>query len=447
MLQRTRVAAVALAVGAGALALTPTASAVAETTAETISRVDVSPSPVVIFDKPVKATFTFTTKGAGKAEFQLKAPGDAGVFTPVEVKPSPHGQETRWTATKEFTAANAGVWNFLAIAGDASAKGTFQVKKALDTKVVEFDADPDLVEKGDRLRVSGKLEAEGKAYGGQKVTITFRARGTDAYRHVTTATTRRSGWFSAHVRAGATGWWRAEFGGNAEARSSVSDTDRVSVRWRDRDSRITGFNAYHEPVTRGDRLSFTGTLQVEGWRDLPGERVSIMFKEHGSSHWRRVTSDVTDRDGRFWARATAYDSGWWRAEFDGARGVDGSVSGTDWVRVVEPTPPPAVKADTRVISFNAYPEPVKRGKHLRFRAKLQVDDEGDWDGYKGKVRLYFKPSGSAKYSYVKSTWSNSSGKIYTKVKAWKSGRWKFVYQGDDDTYGDTSGSDYVRVKR
>jgi hypothetical protein len=450
MLQRIRVAALALAVGAGALALTPTASSAAETSAPSIGDVGVSPSPVVVSGKAVTATFTFTTKGADKAELQLKAPGDAGVFTPLDVKPAPHGQWTKWTATKSFDAAAAGTWNFLAIAhgdGEASTKGSFVVKKALDTKIVEFDANPDRVDRGDRIRVSGKLEAAGKGYGGQKVTITFRARGTDAYRHITSVTTHRSGWFSAHVTAGASGWWRAEYEGGAEATGSVSDTDQVSVSRRDRDSRITGFDAYHEPVTSGDRLRFTGTLQSEGRRDLPGERVFIMFKAHGSTHWRHVTSDVTNRDGRFWASATADRSGWWRAEFRGSRGVDGSVSGTDWVRVVEPTPPPQVKADTRVVSFNAYPEPVKRGKHLRFRGVLQVDDDGVWEAYKGKVRLYFKPAGSSAYQYVTSTWSNSSGKLYTKVKAWKSGRWKFVYSGDGDTYGDTSRTDYVRVKR
>ncbi|WP_336205522.1 hypothetical protein [Nonomuraea sp. LPB2021202275-12-8] len=456
MLQRIRVAAVAavaLAMGAGALALTPSASAEVQVAAPTISKVRISPaSPIVVFDKAVTATFTFSTKGATGAEFQLKAPGQQGVFTPVEVKAGPkNGDWTRWTATKSFDAAVAGTWNLLAIAkgdGEASTTGTFEVKKALTTKIVEFDANPDRVDKGDTIRVSGKLEADDKGYAGQKVTITFRARGTDAYRHVTSVTTGRNGWFAARVRAETTGWWRAEFAATAVARGSVSDTDRVSVKAGNRDSHISGFDAYREPVTKGDRLSFTGVLQAEGKHALPGQRVAITFKAHDSRHWQYVTSDVTNRDGRFWASTTAQASGWWRAEFRGAKGVNGSVSDADWVRVVEPTPPPEEeKADTRVISFNAYPEPVKRGKYLRFRGALQVDDEGVWEGYQGKVRLYFKPKGSDSYQYVKSTWSNSSGKLYTKVKAWNSGRWKFVYAGDEDTHGDASRTDYVRVKR
>ncbi|MFI6496172.1 hypothetical protein [Nonomuraea typhae] len=448
MSQRIRAVAVALAMGAGALALAPPASAAA---APSISDVDVSPSPVVVFDNSATATFSFTTKGAGKAELQLRAPGDVSVPTQVELKAAPHGEWTKWTGTKTFDAGNAGRWNILAIAhgdGESSSRGSFEVKKALDTKIVNFGATPDLVPKGGTIRVSGRLLAEGKGYGGQQVTITFRERGTDAYRHIVKIGTGGSGWFSTHVKAEATGWWRAEFDKTSTARGSVSDSDRVDVKAGDRPSRIIGFDASPEPVDKGDRLQFTGTLQGRGWDGLSGERVSIQFKAHNSGRWENVTSDVTGRDGRFWASARAYTSGWWRAAYAGAPGIEGSVSDTDWVRVESPAPPPPPsKADTRLIKFNAYPEPVKRGKYLRFKGALQVDDGGAWEGYGAKVQLYFKPAGSSKYRYVKTTWSTDSGKIYTKVKASKSGRWRFVFNGDSDTYGDTSSSDYVRVKR
>lgn len=451
MLQRIRAVAVVLAMGAGALALAPSASATVGARTPDISNVDITPGPpIVIFDNPVTATFSFTTKGAGKAELQLRAPGDQGVGTPVELKSAPHGEWVKWTGTKSFDAKSVGRWSFLAIAngdGEKSTRGTFDVKKALDTKIVDFDASPDLVDKGSLIRVTGQLLAGGKGYGGQSVTVTFREKGTDAYRHVTKVTTGRGGWFATKVRADATGWWRAEFGGNAEARSSVSDTDRVDVKAADKASRIVRFDASPEPVDKGDRVELTGFLQVEGWQGLPGQKVSILFKADGSSKWEYVTSDVTGRDGRFWATANAVTSGWWRAEFAGTAGIKGTSSDADWVRVAEPPPPPAEKADSRLIKFNAYPEPVKRGKYLRFKGKLQVDDDGVWEGYEGKVRLYFKPKGSSTWQYVKSTWSSETGKLYTKAKAWKSGYWKFVFKGDEDTNGDTSRRDYVRVKR
>lgn len=449
MLQRIRVVTVVLAMGAGALALTSPASAEVQAAAPEISNVQLSPaSPIVVSDKAVTATFTFFAKGATSAEFQLKAPGQAGAFTPVKADAGlKRGEWTRWTATKSFDAASAGTWNFLALAkgdGEASTKGAFEVKKALPTtKIVGFDADPGRVDAGDNVRVSGRLEVDGKAFAGQKVTIAFRGRGSDTFRNVTSVTSGGNGWFAAQVRAEATGWWRAEFAATSAAGGSVSDTARVGVRVRDRDSRIVDFDARPEPVDQGDRLSFTGALRTDA-RALPGQRVTIRFKANGSRHWKYVTSDVTDRHGRFWASTTAEESGWWRAEFRGARGVDGSVSRPTWVKVVEPQ---QEKADSRVIGFNAYPEPVERGEFLRIRAALQVDDEGDWEGYRGKVALFFKANGSDSYRYVKSTWSSESGRLFTKVRAWNSGRWRFVYGGDEDTNGDASRSDHVRVIR
>ncbi|NUR89536.1 MAG: hypothetical protein HOY71_36100 [Nonomuraea sp.] len=448
MLQRIRVAALAVVLGAGALALTPSTATAAA--APSISDVNVSPaSPIVVFDNPVTATFTFTTKDAGKAELQLKAPGDVSAGTPVTLTPSPNGQETKWTGTKSFDAKSAGKWSILAIAhgdGDKSTTGSFEVVKALDTAIGDFDASPDLVDRGSAIRVSGRLSAAGKGYEGQSVSITFRARGASGYREVAKVTTGRHGWFATRVTATTTGWWRAEYAGGATARGSVSDTDRVDVRRGNLDSRISGFDVSPEPVDKGDTLRISGALRAEHRGGLPGQRVSILFKADGSSRWEYVTSDVTGREGRFWASATAQTSGWWRAEYRGTRGVNGSVSSGDWVRVEQPAPPQE-KADTRLIKFNAYPEPVKRGKYLRFKGKLQIDDEGSWEGYAGKVALYFKRAGSHKWEYVRTTASGDSGRLYTKVKAWHSGYWRFVFRGDGDAYGDTSRSDYVRVKR
>ncbi|MEQ4721463.1 hypothetical protein [Nonomuraea sp. B19D2] len=447
MLQRFRVAALAVALGAGTLVLAPTAATAAAD--PVVTRVGISPGPPIdVTNGAVTATFRFATKGTDKAELQLKPPGDVSVGKPLDLTPTKDGDWTRWTGTRSFDSTNVGKWSWLAVAGGASRGGTFEVvvKKVLDTKIVDFDANPDFVDRGDLIKVSGRLLADGKGYGGQSVALTFRARGTDAYRTVAKVTTGADGSFSAGVRARETGWWRAEFAATSAAKGSVSDADRVDVRRGELASRIAGFDARPEPVDKGDRLTFTGALQVEGRGGVPGERVSIFFRAGGSHRWEYVTSDVTGRDGRFWASATAQTSGWWRAEYAGTRGVRGSVSDADWVRVDQPAPPPA-KADTRLIKFNAYPEPVKRGKYARFTGKLQIDDEGTWEGYRGKVALYFKRAGSHKWQYVKTTWSNGSGRLYTKVKAWNSGRWRFVFAGDEDAYGDTSSSDYVRVKR
>ncbi|HEX4817683.1 MAG TPA: hypothetical protein VFV66_33505 [Nonomuraea sp.] len=454
MLQRIRVAALAVIIGAGAMmALTPSA-ATAAPPAPGIARVSISPAPPIdVTTAPVTATFSFFTKNADKAEFQLKAPGEVSAHTPIALTKGKefHGW-TKWTGTRAFTSTETGTWAWRALAagagGSTQSDGTFAVvvKPQVETSIADVDARPDLAHRGDLIKVSGRLLAAGKGYAGQTVSITFRARGADAYKAVTTARTGRGGWFAATVRVATTGWWRAEFAATAAAKASVSDADRVDVKRRDLGSEIAGFDARPEPVDKGDRLHFTGALQVERRGGVAGQRVAIFFKAHGSSRWEYVTSDVTGRHGRFWASATAVASGWWRAEYAGARGVRGSVSAPDWVTVNVPAPPPA-KADTRLIKFNAYPEPIKRGKHLRFWGKLQVDDEGTWEGYAGEVALFFKPLKSKKWVFVKSFDSSDSGRLFTKARAWKSGHWRFVFKGDDDTNGSGSRTDFVRVKR
>ncbi|UBU10485.1 hypothetical protein [Nonomuraea gerenzanensis] len=444
MLQRIRVAALALVLGvSGALALATPATAAPT---PTITKVELSPAaPIVVFDSDVSVTFTFTTTNATKAELKLN--GAAVTLTSAAVSGG-----LKWTGTKAFGPGAVGKVNYAATAsgegGEVTQSGSFDVVRALTTKFDDVDASPDLVDKGDSIRVTGRLLADGRGYAGQSVAITFRERGSDAFGAITKVTTGRGGWFGARVEAKATGYWRAEFAATATARASVSDADRVDVRRANLGSHIAGFDARPEPVDKGDTLSFSGALRVEDRGGLPGQRVSIFFKADGSRRWEYVTGDVTGRHGRFHATATAVTSGWWRAEYRGTRGINGTVSRPDWVKVDQPAPPPEEeKADTRLIKFNAYPEPVKRGKYLKFRGLLQVDDEGSWEGYSGKVALFYKALGSKKWQFVKTTTSGDSGRLYTKVKAWKSGHWKFVFSGDGDTYGDHSRTDYVRVKR
>ncbi|MDA0636567.1 hypothetical protein OUY22_24390 [Nonomuraea sp. MCN248] len=443
-LQRIRTTVIALAVGAGALVLAPPASAqVQAPPVPSVTKVTMNPaSPVVLFGDSVKVTFTITTKDADKAGMVIIPPG---VSTQPVVAAKPAGKDT---FTVERTVGTVGKWNYTVTAsnGDKAGeplKGSFDVKKALETKIVRFDANPDRITKGDRVRLSAQLRAGDQGYGGQEVALAFRSRGSDDFRKVTTTKTSRNGWFSAAVRPWRSGEWRAEFGGNAEAKASVSDGDYVSVRPRVRTSAITGFDAAPEPVTKGDRLRFKGALTVEGEHGLRGERVTIQFRPIASRQWQNVTGDRTSRHGRFHASATAEQSGWWRAVYDGDRRIKGSVSGPDFVRVAEPV----TKADTRVIGFNAYPEPAERGRYLKFRALLQVDDDGTWEGYEGKVDLYFKAKRSGEYRLVTSVTTDDDGRAYAKARAWTSGHWRFVHAGDDETNGDTSRSDYVRVRR
>jgi hypothetical protein len=458
VLKRIRAVVVAMAMGAGALALvTPPASATAGKPAgPDVSAVEVSSSPVVVESKDGKAvTFSFVVDGATGGGFTLKRPN--GSTLDIEAKKvDDAGGKQKWQGTRTFGRSDApGTWNVTAkassVVGTGQANKDFQVNQVWETDLAGFGASPEPVDKGDTLTLQGRLLLNGtegwKPYNAQKVYIAFRAEGSAGYDRVAYDYTDSKGRFSAGVKADRTGWWRAEYDGSEVAHKATSDSDQVDVRQKTTGSRIAGFDVTPDPADQGARLSARGRLGLDtshGWDGYGGQKVNLLFKPDGSRSWQFVAYDWTDRGGRFSIDAQAELSGWFRAEFDGAQGVKGSSSRSVYVTVNEPQ----VSADTRIIKFNAYPEPVKYGKYVKNTGKLQIWDGHHWTAYDHqKVGLYFKPAGQAKWEYVKTVSTNGSGDFWTKVKDWHSGSWKITFKGNGESNASSSRSDYVRVKK
>ncbi|MET8144455.1 hypothetical protein ABZU32_29465 [Sphaerisporangium sp. NPDC005288] len=247
------------------------------------------------------------------------------------------------------------------------------------------------------------------------------------------------------TRSDASGRWSV----TAKATSVVgtgtaSESFRVLQIWH---THLSDFRIGPDPADEGDRLVARGRLSVErasGWDGSRGKKVDLLFKADGSRRWKVVGHDWTDRGGRFWISTEAVESGWFRAAFDGAPGVRGTSSRPEHVTVHKVVKPAA----TRVVRFNASPEPVKYGRYLTNRGTLQVWDGDHWTAYDHtKVALYFKRAHHSKWEYVKTVGTNGAGAFSTKVKAWHSGYWKVVFKGGDDTKSSTSKADYVKVKR
>jgi 5-hydroxyisourate hydrolase-like protein (transthyretin family) len=461
MVKRISVAVVA-ALGIATLVAGPvtTASAGTSIAAPVVTEVSVNPGQIVVKgSETVKVTFTAVTKDETPTSPAPKVTGwlkpEAGAETAFELsKDADLGSgQIRWKSTKDFNRQSApGAWTFKAGVGSPAKSTGFTVKQVYETDFDDIAATPSVVNAGGWVTLSGVLRENGAngwaAVPNAKVDLAFRPLGGSYGRLPGSVETNGQGKFWLKARASRTGHWRAEYDGSATRLGARSETDRVDVRAQVRSSRIVGFGVRPDPVTEGDRLSVGGRLQLDtrrGWDGYGGQKVSILFRADGSSRWGQVGSDWTNRDGRFDVDATARRSGHWRAEFRGADGVKGSGSNTDHVAVRRPAPEPE-RAASRVTGFNASPEPARYRQYLRFTGKLQVDD-GSWEGYRAKVALYFKATGSTKWRYVKTTSANGSGKLYTKTRTYGSGYWKFVFNGDDDFYGDSSRSDYVRVRR
>lgn len=252
-------------------------------------------------------------------------------------------------------------------------------------------------------------------------------------------------------RSAAEGDWKLEVkAGNAEGDTVESRGFKVVQVW---ETDIRDFGASPEPISAGQVLTVSGELLINsatGWKSYPGQGVWITFKEHGSSTYKRVAWDRTDHRGRFSDGIRVNKSGWWRAEFEGVSNQSHpATSDSDQVDVRHKPRPPAPKPDldSRIIRFNASPEPVKYGKYLSLRGVLQVEDRWSWDGYDGKVSIWFRTSKHGSWKYVKTTWSNGSGGFFTKTKATRSGYWKAVFSGAHDVDPSSSVQDWVRVKR
>ncbi|WP_030454206.1 hypothetical protein [Herbidospora cretacea] len=211
---------------------------------------------------------------------------------------------------------------------------------------------------------------------------------------------------------------------------------------------IVRFGAGPEPAKFGSTLTVSGRLVIHGSKGFDGlknQRVKILFKEKGSWRWKTVAWDRTNWRGDFAVRVKALKSGWWKAEYDGVKGfTHGSSSDSDQVTVFRPRPPKP-DAASRVVDFNASPEPVKKGKKLSLVGELQTWDHGRWDGYEGKVSVWFKAK-HGKWTYVKTAWTDGSGEFSTTATAKKSGDWRVVFAGDKDTKPSNSKSDWVLVK-
>jgi hypothetical protein len=101
--------------------------------------------------------------------------------------------------------------------------------------------------------------------------------------------------------------------------------------------------------------------------------------------------------------------------------------------------------DTRITRFKASPRTVDYGGYVRFKGKLQANDDG-WESYGDqKVTLWFRSKQG--WKRVKNAYTNDSGNFSIKAKARTSGSWKVLFGGNDEADGSSSSKKWVRVER
>lgn len=237
--------------------------------------------------------------------------------------------------------------------------------------------------------------------------------------------------------------WQAMFLGALDARHGFKDSSASSgsahAVWR---SRVTGFNAAPEPVgvdatvtATGQLLRTTGSGSEE---PAPDALVSVQFSSDGKT-WTYEDSERTDANGRFVVHATAQHDGYWRAL---AQDPDYVVTpgASDYVDV---------RYRTRVTSFNAAPEPVRKGKTITVSGSLQRYTSAGtaWRAFSGQsVKIYFQAKGATTWTYEGSAKTSSTGHFSHGFKAAKDGTWRATYAGSSSYLAVTGAGDYVDVR-
>ena len=86
-------------------------------------------------------------------------------------------------------------------------------------------------------------------------------------------------------------------------------------------------------------------------------------------------------------------------------------------------------------TFNASPEPRRRGQTIKITGKLQYAnwDTNAYQGFGAYVMLQFRRAGTDDYLDVKRVWDNGDSAT-TKVIAAQTGSWRYAYPGDGANY-------------
>ncbi|MER5539469.1 hypothetical protein [Streptomyces mirabilis] len=103
-----------------------------------------------------------------------------------------------------------------------------------------------------------------------------------------------------------------------------------------------------------------------------------------------------------------------------------------------------------MVTADASPEPVTKGKTLTITGKLSRADWetlGGYHGYAGqKVKLQFRKKGTSGYTTVKTVSTSSAGGLKTTVKASTDGYWRYAFTATSTTAAATSTGDFVDVR-
>jgi hypothetical protein len=310
---------------------------------------------------------------------------------------------------------------------------------------------PDRLIVGDRVPVTGRLERQDRdgvwgPLAGKQLDLKFNpATGAD-WTTIANPVTGANGDYTVQALVTGTGAWEIEFANDPVNRpddyhayeSSYADSRTVRhVAYR---TSITGFNATPEPVGRGDTVTAYVSLKNMGADGRWGPFVSsatvhLQFSADRKTWTTKATVSVTG-ESSFRVEGRADRDGYWRAVVPRGDYTEPATSGDDYVDV---------RYRTKILDFNAAPEPVKKGGTVTVMGSLYRETD-KWKPYASKtIKFYFLPKGSSTWTYLGSQTTDKYGRFRKGFKASKDGTWR-AYSGAATSYIKTYRDDYVDVR-
>ncbi|MFF3450760.1 hypothetical protein ACFYXJ_26865 [Streptomyces sp. NPDC002667] len=204
---------------------------------------------------------------------------------------------------------------------------------------------------------------------------------------------------------------------------------------------LTGFTATldkYAQLTAKGRLH-TGTSVPAGVNN----KVDLQYSADGKTGWKTmktVTPGSSDPDSGAAFKGTfdAPYKGYYRAHFKGS--LTWQESYTPVVHVA--------RTPTRITDGNAGPEPVRKGRTVTYKGRLQHYTSGAWKAYANqKVKILFKPKGSNSWYDMGNATTRTDGTFSKGSTASKDGTWVAVLLYPNSTHLVSAGyEDYVDVR-
>jgi hypothetical protein len=253
------------------------------------------------------------------------------------------------------------------------------------------------------------------------------------------------------------------------------------------DPRVLSIDVTPNPVVvkKNGSVQVTATVRTKDISSLQIWLGGPKGNHHGDGHWLAKRDVGTanydkaryDAESRSWTITWGDRTGSWNVHVE-AIGVNGKRISADRSFLVKHqvyVPRPQGSKATRIAGFDATPEPVRKGRTLALKGKLEVaqcyggwyykvdgivsvfgrsnhcyDSHAYWHDWhwlgKQDLGVYFLPKGSHHWKYVGKVESHSDGSFYTRVRAFQSGTWSVKFNGTRHLKG-SQASDYVQVVR